>query len=38
MIIVIKKWKEDNEYFEVQYDTDTNIIVALQMFRENIKG
>lgn len=23
MIIVIKKWKEDNEYFEVQYDTDT---------------
>lgn len=24
MIIIIKKWKEDDEYFEVQYDTETN--------------
>ena len=23
MIIIIKKWKEDDEYFEVQYDTET---------------
>lgn len=23
MIVIIKKWKEDNEYFEVQYDTET---------------
>lgn len=23
-MIIIKKWKEDDEYFEVQYDTETN--------------
>ena len=24
MIIIIKKWIEDNEYYEVQYDTESN--------------